>query len=647
MPTVIGRLTNFVVDRTRGDLYAGDDRGLVYHLSPDLATVRRSAGTSHGVVIHAIALGEHHLYTRDVAGNVVQWDRDTLVPLNFLLTQHCVADAQDRTPVPSPSNVLVCEGDRLIVANALGTLSVLDARTLETLADCDATPDAFPERVTLHQGQWIVADVGGHLHRGRPETGFQPLAAVPGGVVHAVVPDPLHPRLWCTSDITGGVFFVGPEGGLQGELRFTNDDVEDIAFDSTGRLAYIGCFDHHVHVVENRPEPVVVASIGPFKFQVNHIALLDDRRLLVLLESGELNLVDPQDGRVLATAGGSNALWNFHLDGDRLTGAAEDGRLEHFRLRAHGSALALQRDAPGPQLGAGRLRALKPLGPGWVCGSADGSVMALHADGSPRWRVRLDGIVRDVDVDAAAGEVLVGTEVGEVVLLDAASGRERRRFRNGKPVWCVAFADDGGIVFGERTLMPAGAPREPSTLAFLARDMAQPPQRLQRFGNHKRLRRLGGHRMLVTGNGSIGVQIVDTRTPQVLASFDDWIINTPENAVVHDGRIHAVTYGYQLITYDLDSGRTLDVQFITEGYPTGLEVYRHPGGRDFLLLAGRNMVMSFVLGGDAPQLVGTRYLVDTRAADAHPAAAVSRRAPAGVLERTLRHDAPQAEEALA
>lgn len=642
MPDVIGRLTNFVVDRARGDLYAGDDRGLVYHLTPDLATVRRSAGTSHGVVIHALCLGPGHLYSRDVAGNLVQWDRERLVPLNFLLSQHLTDAAHPGTPVPSPSNALACDGRSLIAANSLGTLSMLDADSLAYQGECDPTPEAFPERVTLHDGRWYVADVGGHLHRGRPESGFACIASVPGGVVHAVVPDPLHDRLWCTSDITGGVFFVHPDGGLLGELRLTNDDVEDIAFDSTGQLAYVGCFDHHVHVLENRPQPVEIACLGPFKFQVNHIALLDDRRLLVLLESGELNLVDTRSGQVLASVGGTNAIWNFRLEGDELVGAAEDGRLERFRIHAHAAALSLQRCPPGPALGGGRVRQLRRLADGWACATTDGSVFALDGDGAPRWRVRLDGIVRDLDVDEAAGELLACTELGEVLLLAADSGRVLRRHKNGKPVWCAAFADDGGIVFGERTLMAAGAPREPSTLAFLARDMAAPPLRLARFGNHKRLRRLGGDRMLVTGNGTIGVQLLDTRRHEVLAAFDDWIINTPENAVLHEGRLYVVTYGFQLITYDPASGETLDVQFIAEGYPTALELYRSPQGTDFLLLAGRNMLMAFVLGGDAPQLVCTRYLYDTRDPGTDADSGVARRAPIRVLERTLA--VPQAEQ---
>jgi hypothetical protein len=637
MDLVIGRITNFVVDRASGDIFAGDDRGLVYRLSPDLMSVQRSAGTSHGVVIHAMTLDDHCLYTRDVAGNLVQWDRLGLYPLNFVLTQHCTETAEDGTPVPSPSNALVSYGSSLLVSNSLGTLSLFEREGMRFQREVNAAPDAFPERVTVHEGALYVSDVGGNLHKGDLDAnGFRQIASVPGGVIHSMTPDPLHDRIWCTSDITGGVFFVDREGALQGELRLTNDDVEEIAFDSKGQYAYVGCFDHHVHVVKNQTQPVEVGCIGPFKFQINHIALLDDRRLLVLLESGELNLVDTADGRVLATAGGTNAIWNFCLVGSELVGAAENGNLESFHICARGRSLSLIRGTPGPFLSGGRVRQIKPLRDGWVCGTSDGSIVSIDSLGEQRWRTATGSIVRDLDVDPESGDVVVCNEIGEVLLLRGDDGTTKTSFKNGKPVWCVAFADDGGIVFGERTLMAASGPREASHLVFLDRAMTAPPMRLARFGNHKRLRRLGGHRMLVTGNGSIGVQFLDTRAREVVATYSDWIINTPENAVVHGDRLYAVTYGYQLITYELASGRALDVKFIVEGYPTALEVYQDGVGATFLLLAGRNVLMAFLLNGDAPELVCTRYLYDTLPQDTRFVTdPVARREPTNVLACTL------------
>lgn len=117
--------------------------------------------------------------------------------------------------------------------------------------------------------------------------------------------------------------------------------------------------------------------------------------------------------------------------------------------------------------------------------------------------------------------------------------------------------------------------------------------------------------LLINGNGAVGIQIYDAKLHQVVRYFDDWVINTPENAVIYRGRLYVITYGYQLITYAVDSAQTVDVQYVTEGYPGGLEVFVNGDGTPFLIASGRNFLTAFRIDGDAPELVTTRYLYDT------------------------------------
>lgn len=632
----LGRITNFVYDASSRCVYAGCDKGLIYALSTDLQEVRRSAPTTHGAAIHAITAHASGIITRDVAGNVVHWDRETLAPRTFVLSQYCTDDAE-ASAVPSPSNALLALGDELLVTNACGSLCVLGLPDLDFRREIDIETDAFIEKVVALDDQILVADVMGRIHAGtRHGDTFRKVAEVKGGVVHSLVFDQRHQRVWCTSDVTGGIFLLDRQGGFAGELRFTNDDVEEIAIDADARHVYVGCFDHYVHVFDNDLEPREQRVIGPFKFQINHLALLDDQTLLVLLESGELSRVDLRTDEVLATVGGSDAVWDIQLRGQQACFATEGGHIEVWGLQARGRALSLQRAAPPLRVPGGRIRRLRCLEDGgWLGCSSDGSVWRVDASGRERWRHQTLGITRDLDLDARSGEVLVVNEVGRVLLLGLADGQLLREIKRPRPVWCAAFDGAGQLLIGERRLKAAGQ-GDPSLLSILdARDLST-RQVLEHTGNHKSIRLLAPGKVLITGNGNIGVQILDTRSGTVERSFQDWIVNTPEAALLLNEQVHVISYGYQMITFDLGTGEATDVQHVLEGYPGALVHWRSPQGHDFLLAGGRNFVMGFHVQGSAPELVMTHY-TSAPTADAQDwVHRVGRHEPPALLERTLR-----------
>src|SRR6266699_263669 len=641
----IGRLTTVIFDRHDKVIYAGDDKGLIYRIAPDLSSFERSASTSQGVAIHAITADVDHVFTRDFAGNVARWSKRSLCPLDFIVSEHMTDGffGEGATAVPSPSNALVCIDDVLLVANAYGTLSVLDRKTFSYCREIVATRGAFPEKINVEQrGKIIVSDIKGTMYLGKlQDTAFEPCEAVAAGAVHSIVLDRRFGRYWCTCDYSGNVFMLDLNGRQIHELQISNDDVEEIVLDRKADKAYVGCFDHYVHVLENAACPIEISAIGPFKFQINHLTMTDDGNLLVMLESGELHLVNVDTGKVLSQIGGTTAVWNMIIQGERLVTATEHGNIETFSLNSRRNMLTFAHHRSTPCHKVGRIRQVKLCDDSsLICGTTSGDVLRLRPDGERIWCTTTGGIVRDFAYDVNLGEIVVVNEIGELLLLDATTGAVRKQRKHSKPIWCVNFVEDNLIVFGERSLASSRNQPEPSYLRFVDRNTLEDVACLKRGGNHKRIRVLPEHRILVNGNGSIGSQIVYTRSFQVLAQFNDWVINTPENAVIHEGKLYAITYGYQLITYNLESGETVDVQFVTEGYPKALEIFVSPEGTAFLIAGGRNFLMSFLLGESGPQLVATRYLYDMQqpaqgAAVLDNPRPVSLSAPLRVRERTL------------
>jgi outer membrane protein assembly factor BamB len=607
------RFSTFIYDAASAQIFAGDDKGLIHRISDALEWRQQSPATSHGVAIHAITCDDKHVYTRDVAGNLVRWRKDSLAPIDFLVTDNMTEEHQredEATPVPSASQALQIIDGKLLVANARGSLTVIDVVTFTFEREIVPADGAFPESVFKGpDGRVWVTDVVGRVYAGSLQDRHLTIVNKTRlAVVHRLVFESVSRRFWGTCDNSGSVFFLDENGEAKGSLRITNDDVEDIAFSSDGSRAYVGCFDHHVHVIDTRGSPRELGLIGPFKFQVNHLAMMDDKRLLVMLESGELYLVDTEDGRVQASVGGTTAAWSSQISGDLLHVCTEHGRIERFRLQCFGRTLNVVDLPPLPLQSAGRIRRFLLLEHGVVVHAGSlADVICCASDGSVLWRVQTQGIVRDLTTTPDGGAVFAVNEVGEVLAIEPVTGSVLVRRKFNKPLWCAQAVDDRRIAIGERSMSADRSAMEYSLMHVLDTRTLNTVDIHEHQGNHKRIRLLPDGRLLVNGNGSIKVRIVDPQRVQPTEEYVDWIINTPEAACLHGDRVYVVTYGYQLITYDCATRVALDVQFVTEGYPTSLEVFEGPE-HAFLVATGRNFISTFLISQEGPKLVMSKYL---------------------------------------
>jgi hypothetical protein len=649
--SIHARITNFFFDAARQLIFASDDRGCVHALDRELRPVQSSAASIHSVHLMGFAQDEAHLYSRDVAGNLIRWSKNELQPLDFFVTEHFASvEAQAQTlAAPSTSNAVIVIGDEVQVANACGSISVFDRRTMALKRVLQLNEPAFPESIGLGPDGHlhIITDTLGNIYTYDPDTDILSTRHHGSGYnTHCVVHDRKHNRLLATSDMTGGIFGMTMDFVACMEVRISNDDIERIVISQDGELIYVACFDHFIHVLNNSTQPEEIACIGPFKMQIIHMREVDAHVLGVLLESGELYLVDRRTGQILAEMGGTTALWEITVQGNTVIGACENGSIERFEISSTGGALSFERRPGCPDLSRGRIRRTAAAGGRLFVVTALGKLMALAEDHRVLWEHEEPGIFRDVAIASDGVTGVAVNEFGIVMRFDCAAGRILSRYKNTKPVYCVEYDSRGRIVFGERGLFSIMDGGGTSRLAFLDPDTMTIAGEIQLNGNHKRLRNLPDGRLLLNGNGTVGISVIDVERLEVVANFLDWVSNTVEDSLVYDGKVYACTYGYQILSYDLESGQTLDVQYIAEGYPKSLQTYVNADGVPFLIAGGRNCLMAFRLDRGSPELVCTRYLFDAldrwhaggSGSRTSPDAAL--RGPQGIFSQTVRQASP-------
>lgn len=606
------RITNLFVDESASFVYAADDRGLVRKLSLGLELLQTSPALKHGACISAIAVGDGRVFTRDILGNLMQWDAATLQPRGMVSTGQYTLEFAGETAAPNPSQAMAFDGERIWCANPFGELQAWRVGTLAFERSLCPEDNVMLDSACFDRnGRIYAADtIGGIWQAGREDPRLQVLhaAETPLGTSHSLVHDARWDRLWCSTDNHGGVLIVGLDGAVQHRFQFTRDDVEQIAFSGCGGTAYIACFDHYIYRVDNREAtPRLAGRFGPFKFQVNHVRVGPERTLYATLESGELYALDADTGAIKAQAFGTDAVWGIDpMAGQGFCAGLESGALLSIGVqpgRRGDVALALHKS---PDLGFGRVRRVLTMNDGALVGiSTSGAVFRSDLDGRVEWTQAIGGILRDIVVGPDGDSVIVASEDGHLSEIDLRRGALLRRLGCERPVWCLALDADGTrLVIGERSLGGLGAVR------VLDADSWAELGRLELEGNPKRLRALSPGRMLMVGNGAFGARLLDTRSVQWGTQYREWVMNTVENGITFGSRTYLVTYGQQLLSFDTESAELKSVQFSPDSFPKGLAVL--PGDAPdeaFLLMGGREFLSVYRIGdGIDPALLKTVYL---------------------------------------
>lgn len=603
------RITNIVIDNNTGNIFAADDKGLLRKLSPELDLIKSSISTKFSAYIGAIDQDDQYIYTRDIQGKIVKWNKLTLQPEVMLLTDNlCSERYLDTTPNYSPSQTMHSFEDHIYTSNAYGEIIKLSKKNLECEKIYNHQEFTMMERINHKDSEnFYATDVRGQvwwfndskIKKLREPTEYSSTA-------HCIIYDKKNERLWYTDDNQGGVTIINTEGQHERDLLFTIDDVEEIAFSMDYEYVYIACFDHYLYLYENKKIPVLNRKIGPFKFQLNHVKVHKNNNIYITLESGEIFCLDANTHEIIYSAFGTNAIWsldNLHTDkGSIIMAGTESGSLLLLKPDFKNNIINFSLENH-KKINNSRLRRAIQIDDNKIaCISSNGELQILSSiDNSIISSIKLQGILRDICV-LDDRNILICSESGHLYKYNHVIEAIEQEIQFKNPLWCICYDGLKYIVLGTRSLNSTGS------LLFLDRKSLDVVEKIEIRGNPKRIRKLKDGLVLIVGNGQFNIRILDTISLNFQTILNEWVSNTVENAIVLSKKIYAITYGQQLLSYSLEDNTIQSVQFNIESYPKGLALY-HNNKSDYLFIGGREFLSVFKVSDDYdPILIKTIFL---------------------------------------
>lgn len=603
------RILNFCIDHEERVIYLGDDNGNVRVVDFDLNLLDVSSRSLHSRGLFKIICDRDALYARDYYGNLLKWNKHTLGLEKFIVSEHYSDPQKQRRPVPSPSNGLVRHDDKLYATNASGEVCVFDKDSMRLEDIICITEDAICDSLNFEVEPYIYAsDMLGMIHRYNRETRTTEFTdGTEGGISHVVVVDRKFDRLWQSSDSLCGFALADMKCRIFYRDQMTHDDVEDIKFSADYERVYIASFDHHVHVFANEERPREIDKHGPFKYQVTHIQLLDDGDIIYLtLESGEFIKYDTRRREIVRSIYGTDAIWAMEpLDDDRLLCAHEAGYATINEIgEGQFGEPEIRELVRSPNLGLRRLKRVQQVDDEhFVAASGSGKLACFRYDGKERWTVTVGSFLRDLVLNEDASRCLTVSENGRVVEVDVASGEVTGEIDLEKPLLSACYCEDF-IVVSERAQYDPADNEYKSHLILLDKADLSIRERRPFIGHVKRFHHLKDGTLLGVGSPQVYATIFRERDLTPLKQFKDWLLNTPENAVIVGETVYVVSYNQQLNTFDKESETILDSQFSPEGLPKSVRAV----GEDRLVLAGRGFLSVYDISERVPNLITTQYL---------------------------------------
>jgi len=604
-------------------LICGDFNGIVYRMNKNLEILDRSSPVpGHVSTLYKIVCNDQFIFGRDIKGNLIQWDIETLEVKQIIFLKHFTNEEQKKkySPIPTASHGLFLFKSYLLVVNPFGELLQFNQKDLSYIKKIDLPVEAFAESFSYRDDQeQIVCDCIGNLWVGSFENkAFEKKTRLDYGPVHAMQYDQKNDRYWLTTDNHRGFSIVSHDFEKITRFQMTNDDVEWLTFNEDYSLAYLVCFDHHLYIYKNEVNPQLIARVGPLKFQGKQVEVIDENHVYVLLESGEIYHIDKHHRMVKQAVTGTNCAWDMVEDKEvknQYILPMEDGSIRYVRYFASidQQKVELFETKTIPNLGMGRVRRVVPLGGGsLLIGTSQGYVAKISSEGGLVWWYRTRSIVRDIAFNQAQKLAAVVNEAGEVLLFHIETGEVTWQDTFDKPLWAACFYDNDLLV-SERCLSEKDENKTSSVpIANLYQiDISKKEIKLSIAicGNIKRIQVLENGHLLLNGNGDIFTLEYDLNQRKAVKRWDEWQLNTCEKAIQFAGKVYGVTYGYQLNTYEMN-GKMIDCQFSPVNYPKAVVAGETIEQKPLILVAGRGAFVSLYLLNEAgiPDLAKTIFL---------------------------------------
>ncbi|MEU4173290.1 PQQ-binding-like beta-propeller repeat protein [Streptomyces sp. NPDC026665] len=540
--------------------------------------------------IYALQIVGDWIITRDKIGNISRWDADSLRLLDRLDAK-ATADRSLLMEGEQPSLTMlrgigVWQG-KIYVDNGYYQLVILDLETftVERIVLWPHGYDMLEWFCTDAPGVQAVADRNGRVQIGDLEAlSFPTVVKIDSSNVHRLVYDRRHNRYWATLDggldqnllIANGVLTMSLNGTVQDRMLYARNDVEALAFSPDFDKAYVGGFDGELMIFDNaEPTLKLFDRIGGFSHQLIDITVDPAGLVYVLTQDGDITVCTAEGKFVRRLGFERQCVWEIQpLPGEdnALIASTDDGSC----------VVRLAETVPGhPALipgehytsGLGFTRRLVVADDGWAGVFWPRTVRRSSGDGSTLWEHELPGIVHTLAISPDHDRVLVASNAGAFEF-DARTG-EQLAVLDHLPTsaWVCGYLPDGRRLVGARNGRMVAFHTD-GTESWTV-DLEHYPKRL--FVEED----------LVRVTGGVGVKEYRIDADKEERQFVELLDNTAENAVLIDGTLCVVTYGFQLAAYDYGTGQILALNEDLPDFAKGIAALRGSNGQPYIVVGGR------------------------------------------------------------
>lgn len=610
------RLLRIIYSREKNALFASDIRGRVHKFDTHLNLLQSSPVTNYDRPANSICLSNKYIFTKDRFGSIGKWDIDTLQPIDFydgkFICDRSKLDA-DEEPSPTPNRGITLFKNHLYTNNGYNQIVVLDQETFDIVDITDSPSNTFFDCFCAEHDQvHAMSDVDGNIFIGNLETMQFPIQQkVDTMVVHTILYDKRHHRFWTTQDgglgdkrfCQTGITTIDIDGQNLKVFTTSNEDNEFMQFTEDYHYLITGGFNGKVFVFDNTTKDFNLKKVfGPLEFQIIHGTVVSEEQIYVLLQTGDIIRLNGNGEEVCRANFINKCIWTFepHPLQNNLIYAGTDYGVAIFSYGTAKFGSVFIQQSQRHAHGFGIVKDVKPLpDDSYIFIARKGYVVKADRTGQILWSKQVLGVPKGVALNHAYSKCMISTEEGMIWEFNIETGSILNAFQNGSPSYACAYAADG------RRIISAD---KGQVIRIFASDENKILGIIDGFNYRiKRLIKASDEKLFAAGPD--GMFELDIENYTVTKSFGAFMVSTKENGVLCKNHLYIGGYGYQLATYQYDTGELIDLEETQQDFTKAFTAFIPADGVPILLVGGRGGFMNiYRLLNGVPHKIREFYL---------------------------------------
>ncbi|MEI4790576.1 hypothetical protein WAX46_09845 [Bacillus sp. FJAT-53060] len=572
-----------------------DTQGVLHRLNDKLEVVKSSAAPLINTKVYCLTATDDYIYTRDYFGVLSKYCIETLKKLQTLHTEHYALSEkllQNEEPSPSNARGIRVFGEFLYTTNGFGQIMKLNKESLvvEEIIEHPSNEKTFIDYFNVENAiEQIITDKEGNLFFGDlSKLEFNRKIKVDEGSVHVVRYDPKNNRYIATQDyglensygIESGLAIIDPESLTFTSHPFTTDDVEFIFFDKHFTEIYTGGFDGKIYVFDNMTSSLKLKrTLGPFNHQISYGLMLNDDRILVLLQSGEMLIVDKYGNELEKLDFDYICYWDFVNGESSNEFYAPNGKgITKFVVEEVNDSDIIIREKEKFVYNFGLIFKLVRVNSSrFVALSRKNLIFSFDENGYVLWSTNLEYLPKSISCCSNKQVAMVGLDNGIMQEIDLNNGRLLRR-KNFDAAVTTSIFNGEDVVIGTSN----------DSLHFIDYVTFEESHKSLNLKGYPKRIRLEGQYLVLTGGG-FGYIEIDKDTYDINKKMvGDLLYNTREESIRIDDYISISSYGHQIGVYNYENSQIVYLIERLPDYVKAIKHYKGGNGENYLIIGGNN-----------------------------------------------------------